>query len=246
MLHVGFVTLFPEMVLGACEHSILKRASERSLVRFRASNPRDFALDAHRTVDDRPYAGGPGMLMKPEPVAAAIRSLADDDAAIVVTDPTGEMFDQRMAGELSRRRSVVFVCGHYEGIDARVAAKLATHVLTIGDYVLTGGELAALVMADAVVRLVPGVLGDPASLQIDSHHDGLLSAPQFTRPSEWEGLQVPPELTQGDHGAAERWRRAQALQLTRTRRPDLLARAELEKRDVDLLSSFVRKEPGRP
>jgi len=240
VLRIDFVTLFPEMMLGAARHSMLKRAEDSGLVAFGAVDPRSFAADRHRTVDDTPFGGGPGMLMKPEPLDAAIRSILPQPAkgtAVVMPDPTGTPFTQNDAAELAGSGHVVFVCGHYEGIDERIADKWVTHRFSIGDYVLTGGELPALVMADAIVRLVPGVLGDAASLAIDSHADGLLSAPQYTRPDVWEGLEVPTVLRSGDHGAIAKWKRRQALLATRQRRPDLFARANLAKSDLDLLQS---------
>lgn len=234
------MTLFPEMVLGAVRHSMLRRAEESGLVAFHAVDPRSFATDRHRTVDDTPYGGGPGMLMKPEPLDAAIRSILPHPgtgAAVVMPDPTGTTFTQSDAAYLAKTGHVVFVCGHYEGIDERIAQKWITHRFSIGDYVLTGGELPALVIADAIVRLVPGVLGDAASLEIDSHAEGLLSAPQYTRPEVWEGLEVPAILRSGDHGAIAKWKRREALLATRERRPDLFARANLAKSDLDLLQS---------
>ncbi len=238
VVRIDFVTLFPEMVLGACRYSILQRAAEAGTVQFRSANPRDFAADPHRTVDDSPYGGGPGMLMKPDVAAAAIRSLEPGpEAAIVLCDPTGTSFTQSAAVELALCKQIVFLCGHYEGIDDRIRQRFATHVYSIGDYVLTGGELPALVMADAVVRLIPGVLGSAESLAIDAHAGGLLSAPQFTRPESWEGLEVPEVLRGGHHGEAARWKRRASLRLTRANRPDLFARARLEKGDADMLSS---------
>lgn len=237
MLRVQFVTLFPEMVLHAVGHSMLRRASEAGLVSFEAANPRSFATDRHRTVDDKPFAGGPGMLLKAEPVAQAIESLGAEGAAVVFAEPTGPRFEQRHAHELAEVPRVIFVCGHYEGIDERVRERFATHTFSLGDFVLTGGELAALTMADAVVRLVPGVLGSEESLSIDSHADGLLSAPQYTRPERWRDLEVPSVLLSGDHQAVSKWKRRAALRLTRERRPDLFCRAALEKGDLDLLSS---------
>jgi tRNA (guanine37-N1)-methyltransferase len=238
MLRIDFVTLFPEMVLGAVGHSILRRASESEIVQFGAVNPREFTHDNHRTVDDSPFGGGPGMLMKCEPVAAAIDSLfPDENTAVVMTDPTGIPFTQAVAHELASRNRVIFLCGHYEGIDDRIRRLYATHTVSIGDFVLTGGELPALVMADAVVRLLPGSLGCSGSLDADSHSDGLLSAPQFTRPETFKGEAVPDVLRSGDHGAIDNWRRRQALELTRKNRPDLFWHAPLTKQDVTLLSS---------
>ncbi|MBX3119511.1 MAG: tRNA (guanosine(37)-N1)-methyltransferase TrmD [Fimbriimonadaceae bacterium] len=246
MLRIDFVTLFPEMVLDAVGHSILRRAVDAGKVGFGAANPRDFTEDKHRTVDDKPFGGGPGMLMMPEPVSRAIESLQPGpSAAIVMTDPTGETFQQKHAVELSQKEQVIFLCGHYEGIDDRIRQKYATHVFSIGDFVLTGGELPALVMADAITRLLPGVLGDSDSLTIDSHSDGLLSAPQYTKPAEWNGMAVPDVLRSGDHAAIERFKREQALKLTRDRRPDLFCRARLDKKDVDMLSFNARREADR-
>lgn len=235
-MRVAFVSLFPEMVLGALSHGVLGRAAKRGLVRYEAADPRDFVYDRHRTVDDRPFGGSDGMLIKAEPVLAAVRWLRPaEGAAVVLTDPTGDRFDQRAAEELASRPELVFVCGRYEGIDDRARRILATHTFSLGDFVLTCGEIPALAMADAVVRLLPGVVGSEGSLRQDSHQGGLLSAPQFTRPREVEGMPVPEELLSGDHQAAQRWQREQALRLTRERRPDLFCRARLEKADLDLL-----------
>lgn len=236
-MRVAFVTLFPEMVRQALGHSMMARAKAAGHVRFDTANPRDFATDKHRTVDGSSYGGGPGMVMMAQPVSDALASLMPSPgAAVVVTDPAGELFTQSHAEDLSQYQDVVLICGHYEGVDERVRLKLATHCLTIGDYVLTGGELPALVMADAIVRLREGVLGDPESHQDDSHSSGgLLGFPLYTKPATWEGLEVPPVLTSGDHGAVARWRRQQQLRRTRENRPDLFARADLLPGDIDLL-----------
>lgn len=240
MLRIDFVTLFPEMVLGALEHSIPSRAAKAGLVEFCATNPRDFTFDNHKTVDDNPYGGGPGMLMKVEPISRAMASLelGDRPTAVVLTDPTGELFTQAHAREFSSLERLVFLCGHYEGFDHRIEEMYATHSLSIGDYVLTGGELPALVMADAAVRLIPGALGSPESLTIDSFEDGLLSAPQYTRPEEFEGRRVPPVLLSGNHAEIRKWKRKEALRLTRERRPDLFGMVELSKEDRKLLSQL--------
>lgn len=236
MLRIDFITLFPEMVLDAVSHSILRRATETKLVAFAATDPRTFTHDKHRTVDDSTFGGGPGMLMKCEPLAAAIESLnPDKDTAIVMTDPTGVPFTQTIAQELSKKNRVIFLCGHYEGIDDRIRKLYATHTVSIGDFVLTGGELPALVMSDAIVRLLPGALGSSESLTADSHSDGLLSAPQFTRPETFANESVPEVLRSGDHGAVDKWRRKQSLEITRKNRPDLFWRAELVSGDVKLL-----------
>ncbi len=245
MLRVDFVTLFPGMVLGASEHSILKRAQSAGLVQFGAVNPRDFTNDKHRTVDDTPFGGGPGMLLKPEPIDAALASIVDRETSIVIMpDPTGPLLSQPAILDLSKSPHIVLLCGHYEGIDERVCQKWVTHRFSIGDYVLTGGELPALVIVDAIVRTLPGVLGSSESLAIDSHSDGLLSAPQYTRPEVWEGQSIPEVLKSGDHGAIARWKRQQGLILTRQMRPDLFAHATLAKSDLDLLKSSFPPRTG--
>ncbi|MCH8274711.1 MAG: tRNA (guanosine(37)-N1)-methyltransferase TrmD [Armatimonadetes bacterium] len=241
-MRIDFVTLFPETVLSAVRFSILKRAEENSLVAFGTANPRDFATDRHRTVDDEPYGGGPGMVMKAETTAAAIEAVvsrqppvAGRQSFIIFPDPAGELFRQADAAELSRKDHLVFVCGHYEGIDERVVEKYADRRYSLGDYVLSGGELAAAVMADAVVRLLPGAVGAPESLEEDAFADGLLTYPQYTRPEVWEGRRAPEVLLSGDHARVADWRRRQRLLATRERRPDLFARADLSTGDLDLL-----------
>lgn len=236
MLRVGFVTLFPEMVLGALSHSMMGRAVDAGLVEFVASNPRDFASDPHRSVDDTSYGGGPGMVMMAPLIAAALDALnPSQNAAVVLCDAAGEKFDQRAANQLSQKEEIVFLCGHYEGVDERVRTKLATHSYSVGDFVLTGGELPALLMADATVRLLPGVLGDPQSHQDDSFEGGLLGFPLYTRPDEFMGERVPDVLKSGDHGAIAAWRRTQQLSRTRQHRPDLFATASLTDADLKLI-----------
>jgi tRNA (guanine37-N1)-methyltransferase len=235
-VRIDFVSLFPEIILHGLRHGVVGRAEANGRLHLRGVNPRDFCYDLHRKVDDRPFGGEPGMLIKAEPIALAIESLFPDgigDAAIVSTDPTGLTFDQSAAQSLARLDRVVFVCGHYEGIDQRVLDRFVTHSFSIGDYILTGGELPAMVMADAISRLLPGVLGDAQSLEADSHTDGLLSAPNFTRPSEWRGIAVPEVLLGGDHAKIAQWRREFAVQSTARRRPDLLRKAKLTKKELD-------------
>lgn len=242
MLRIDFLTLFPEMVLGACRHSILNRAEADGKVQFDAVNPRDFTYDRHGKVDQAPYGGASGMLISVEPVHLALSSIgiireSDETVAVVLTDPTGTTFTQSDAQELAQKDRVVFLCGHYEGFDDRVRELFATHVYSIGDYVLTGGELPSLVMADAIVRLLPGALGSEGSLHQDSHSDGLLSAPNFTRPESYLGLEVPEVLTSGDHKKIAKWKRLQSLKITQKNRPDLLKQADLDKDDLNMLSS---------
>ena len=237
-MRIGFVTLFPAMVQEALGHSMMQRAQSRGLIEFAAANPRGFSYDRHHKVDDTPYGGAPGMLIRADPTALALESLIQTEhPEVILTAPTGRPFTQIEARDLSTKKEVIFLCGHYEGFDHRVEQALATRVYSIGDYVLTNGELPALVMADAIARLLPGVLGAEASLDADSHSDGLLSAPNYTRPEEWRGLPIPEILKSGDHKKIARWQREQALKLTRDHRPDLLARAPLEKSDLDMLSS---------
>jgi len=237
-VRIDFITLFPEQVLGAVRHSILARAEQAGVITFHAVNPRDFTTDRHRTVDDSPYGGGPGMVMLAEPIHQALLSvgLTPGTCPVLMPDPTGVLFNQGHAVSWAREDRLAIVCGHYEGIDDRLRQLWGAVPVSIGDFVLTGGELPAAIIADAVCRNVPGVLGSAESLEIDSFGDGLLSSPQYTRPEEWEGLSVPPVLLTGDHGAVDRFRRREALHATKLRRPDLFARAKLSRRDLDLLS----------
>jgi tRNA (guanine37-N1)-methyltransferase len=236
-MRIDFVTLFPEQILGALAHSVIARGVSAGVIEFHTVNPRDFTEDRHRTVDDSPFGGGPGMVMMAEPIHRALLSLGltPGEATVVMPDPAGFLFTQGRAVSLAVLERVVFVCGHYEGIDDRVRAHWGAIPLRLGDFVLTGGELPAAVMADAICRHVPGVLGSAESLSIDSFGDGLLSAPQFTRPEVWEGHSVPAVLLSGDHGAVDASRRLESLRMTRERRPDLFARAMLGKRDLRLL-----------
>jgi len=234
-MKIDFVTLFPEQVLPGLRHSMLARAETTGLVQFGAVNPRDFAHDKHKTVDDRPFGGGPGMVMKPEPLDEALESIRAKGARVVFPDPCGYRFEDKHARAWASDEHIVFVCGHYEGIDHRLVEKWATDRVSLGDFVLTGGELAAMVMADAVVRQIPGVLGDQTSLEEDSHASGLLSYPQYTGPRTWEGRDIPEVLLSGDHAKIAAWRRKQALLVTRELRPDLFMAAELTSKDLDLL-----------
>jgi tRNA (guanine37-N1)-methyltransferase len=243
MLRIDFLTLFPEIVNSTLSHSIMKRAVQSGAVRFETTNPRDYCYDSHLKVDDVPYGGEPGMLIKAEPMALALEAIGacprtrDHSVAVISTDPTGVRFDQQMARDFASLSRLVFLCGHYEGIDHRLTQRFCTHSVSIGDFVLTNGELPALAMADAVVRLLKGVLGSESSLEADSHSDGLLSAPNYTRPEIWRGEPIPEILKSGNHEAIRRWRRNQALKATKLYRPDLLARAKLDKRDLNVLSS---------
>ena len=241
-MRVDVVTIFPEMITRALDFSIMARAREAGAVEFGVHNPRDWATDRHRMVDDAPYGGGAGMVLKPEPMTACIEAVAGPSAAVVLMTPQGEPFDQPMARRLAEAAQMVIICGHYEGLDERVRDSLVTHEISIGDYVLTGGELAALVMIDAVVRLLPGVLGNETSAAEDSFERGLLEHPHYTRPREFRGMRVPDTLVEGDHAQVRRWRRKMSLARTLRRRPDLLARAELTDEDRELLAEIAADE----
>jgi len=234
-MRIDFITLFPDALLSAIRHGVIERAEKEKLVAFRAINPRDFATDKYKSVDDEPYGGGPGMVLKADVLSAALKSILQSDSFVIVTDPNGVLFKHNHADELSRKNHLIFVCGHYEGIDERFIEKYANARFSIGDFVVTGGELPAALMANAITRLLPGVIGSPESLFEDAFYDGLLTYPQYTRPEEWEGQKVPHVLLSGDHQAIARWRRQQRLLLTRKHRPDLFARAPLSKNDLDLL-----------
>jgi tRNA (guanine37-N1)-methyltransferase len=221
-MDIDILTLFPRIFEGPLDESILKRARDRGLVRVRVHNLRDFTHDKHRIVDDKPYGGAPGMLMKPEPIFEAVEKLRRDDTCVVLMTPQGTPFTQQRARGFAGKPHLLIICGHYEGVDERVREALVHEEVSIGDYVLTNGALAAAVLVDAVVRLVPGVLGDEQSAADDSFAGGLLEGPQYTRPPEFRGMRVPDVLVSGDHGAIAKWRAEQAKKRTLERRPDLL------------------------
>jgi tRNA (guanine37-N1)-methyltransferase len=222
---IQVVTIFPEY-LAPLRQSLLGKAAERGLVTVAVHDLRSWTDDVHRTVDDSPYGGGPGMVMRPEPWGRALDDVRPQGTRLVVPTPAGERFTQAMAAQWAAEPGLVFACGRYEGIDQRVADWAAdagpVSEVSIGDYVLAGGESAVLVMVEAVTRLLPGVVGNRESVEFDSHADGLLEGPSYTRPASWRGLEVPPVLLSGDHAAIARWRREQSLRRTATRRPDLL------------------------
>lgn len=210
------------MCHGLLEGSILKRAQDKGLAELEAVDLRQWAVDKHRTTDDTPYGGGPGMVMKVEPIYRALEELRTPETKVVLMTPQGRPFQQRIAEEYSQASHVIMICGHYEGVDQRVADHLVDDEISIGDYVLTNGALAALVVTDAIVRLIPGVLGDADSAVQDSFSTGVLDHPHYTRPEVFNGWSVPDVLMSGNHAAIEKWRRQRALDLTRERRPDLL------------------------
>ena len=225
MVRFTVITLFPGMFDSPLAHSILKRAREKKLIDIGFVDPRDFTSDKHRTVDDTPYGGGQGMVMKPEPLVAAIEAAKNDlkRPRVILLSPQGKLFDQAEAARLSREEEIVLVCGRYEGIDERVKA-FVDEEISVGDYTLSGGELPALVVIDAVTRLIPGVLGNAQSSEDDSFSNGLLEYPQYTRPEEFRGMKVPEVLVSGDHEKIRRWRNEASVALTRERRPDMLAK----------------------
>ena len=222
------LTLFPDMIMSGLDTSILKRAMERGIIRAEAVNIRDYTLDKHQKVDDYPYGGGAGMLMQAQPVydctmavLSDIKKRSDTPTRVIYVTPQGKVFDQSMAEELAGEEELVFLCGHYEGIDERVLEEVVTDYVSIGDYVLTGGELPAMVIIDAISRLVPGVLNNDESAMTESFDQGLLEYPQYSRPGIWHGKEVPPILLSGDHKKVEEWRREQSILRTKERRPDL-------------------------
>ncbi len=248
-MRITVLTLFPAILAGFLGESILKRAIESGLLRVGVRNIRDYAQDRHRVADDYSYGGGPGMLMKPEPLFAAMEAARaiEEPAWVVLTTPQGRPFTQTVAAELARRPHLVLVCGHYEGVDERFRRHGVDDEISIGDYVLTGGEPAAAVIIDAVARLLPGVLGDPSASQTDSFAQGLLEYPQYTRPPEFRGWRVPPVLLSGDHQAIARWRRRQAILRTLQRRPGLLDGAGLSPEEIaDALAAQDEDEPPPP
>ncbi|MBI4181115.1 MAG: tRNA (guanosine(37)-N1)-methyltransferase TrmD [Chloroflexi bacterium] len=232
-MQIEILTLFPEMFPGLLSSSILKRAIERELVEVNIHNIRDYTHNKHHTVDDTPYGGGAGMLLKPEPIFEAVETIKSGlspeecPLPVILLTPQGRLFSQKIALELTRYRRLILICGHYEGIDERVAEHLVTDEISIGDYVLSGGELAAMVVTDAVVRLVPGVLGSEASAADDSHTTGLLEYPQYTRPPVYRDWAVPEVLLSGNHAQVAKWRQQQAITRTLERRPELLIKANL-------------------
>ena len=238
MMRFHVMTLFPEMVENAMEVSITGRAITKGLLTLEAVNIRDYAFNKHQKVDDYTYGGGAGMLMQAEPVYLAYEAIAKRTAKrprVVYLTPQGQVFNQAMAREMAQEEDLVFLCGHYEGIDERVLEEIVTDYVSIGDYVLTGGELPAMVMVDTISRLVPGVLHNDVSAEFESFQDNLLEYPQYSRPEEWHGKKVPPVLLSGHHANIEKWRREQSLLRTRQRRPDLLEDANLSKTDLKFL-----------
>ena len=241
---IDILTIFPGMVAGPITESIIGKAIDRKLIDIRVINIRDYAADPHRTTDDRPFGGGSGMVMKPEPLVAAIGNVREYDPAarVILLSPQGRLFGQGIALELSRLNHICLVCGRYEGVDERIRNHYVEDEISIGDYVLTGGEVPALVIVDAVARLLPGVLGSNESLSEESFINGLLEYPHYTRPEIFGDHRVPDILLSGNHGAIRRWRRQQALIRTWQRRPDLLEKSQLSREDEELLAEAIGKD----
>ena len=269
-MNFHILTLFPDMVMDGLNTSIIGRAVNAGLLSIEAVNIRDYAFNKHQSVDDYPYGGGAGMLMQAEPVYLAYKAVADKIASgqygageraaegelpeksapekrprVVYLSPQGDVFDQKMAEELAQEEDLILLCGHYEGIDERVLEEIVTDYVSIGDYVLTGGELPAMVMVDAISRLVPGVLHNDVSAEFESFQDNLLEYPQYSRPEEWHGKKVPPVLLSGHHANIEKWRREQSILRTYERRPDLFEKCELTEKEQKWLEEELQKEAER-
>jgi len=241
-MRIDIVTLFPGMITPVLAESMVGRAQTRGLVDIRVVNLRDYAGGRHRVTDDYQFGGGGGMVLKPEPLFAAVEALRTPGARVVLMDPRGRTFTHEVAAALARESHLILLAGRYEGVDARVGEEVADDAISIGDYVVTGGELPALVVTDAVARLLPGVLGAEGAAERESFADGLLEPPQYTRPEEYRGARVPAVLLSGDHARIARWRRVQAIWLTWRERPDLLATARLTPEERKLVERFERGE----
>ncbi|MEA3485103.1 MAG: tRNA (guanosine(37)-N1)-methyltransferase TrmD [Candidatus Aerophobetes bacterium] len=240
-MRVDIITLFPSMFEGPFEESMIKRAREKGILNIYVHNLRQFTHDKHRTVDDVPFGGGSGMVMKPEPIFEAVEKIKKEAISpmrVILLSPQGVAFNQEKAKELSREKSLILLCGHYEGVDERVKGHLVDEELSLGDYVLTGGELAAMVVVDAVARMLPGVLGCEESAKEDSFYHGFLDYPHYTRPMEFKRWKVPKVLLSGNHQKIRRWRRKKMLEMTLKKRPDLLEETKLVEEDKELLSEI--------
>jgi len=245
-MKIDVFTLFPQMIQHYTDESIIKRAQDAELVSIKAHNIRDFARDKHRVTDEPPYGGGGGMILKPAPIFEGVESVtAEANAPIILLTPQGRVFNQQIAQELAQYNHLVFLCGRYEGVDERVRQHLVTDEISIGDYVLTGGELGALIVIDAVTRLIPGALGAEGAAETDSHATGLLEGPHYTRPETFRGHTVPDVLKSGHNANIERWRREQSLRRTWQRRPEMLLTAELSEEDRRFLAVLAREQMER-
>ena len=225
-LKLDIITIFPEIFFGPFDASIVKRARDKGLVEINVINLREFTSDKHRSVDDRPYGGGPGMVMTPEPIFKAVESVRTPNSKVLLMAPQGEVFKQKIAAELKDEQHLIFICGHFEGIDDRVRQGLVDREISIGDYILSNGNLAAMVIADAIIRLLPGALGCEQSAVLESFSEGLLEHPQYTRPLVFRDMEVPEVLLSGNHKKIEHWRHEQSLKLTKQKRPDLVEESQ--------------------
>jgi tRNA (guanine37-N1)-methyltransferase len=247
-MDIDIITLFPGMFDTITEYGITSRAVKKGLLAINCWNPRDYTVDRHRTVDDRPYGGGPGMVMKTGPLEKTLDDICRQhsiDRKVIYLSPQGQRFDHRMAKKFASLPGLIFLSGRYEGIDDRFLVDRVDHEVSIGDFVLTGGELPAMIMIDAIARLIPGVLGNECSAEADSFADGLLDCPHFTRPETYNGQKVPEVLLSGDHAAIRRWRLKQSLGRTWLRRPELLEKVDLDDEQVNLLSEFKQEHESR-
>lgn len=245
MMKYHVLTLFPEIIEQGLSSSIIGRATEKGLLQVEAINIRDYSTNKHHKVDDYPYGGGAGMVMQAGPVYDAYEDLVQKlgkKPRVIYLTPQGKVFNQKMAEEFAKEEDLVFLCGHYEGIDERVLERIVTDYVSIGDYVLTGGELPSMVMIDCISRLVPGVLNNDVSADIESFHDNLLEYPQYTRPDTFLGMKVPDVLLSGNHGKIEQWRREQSIKRTLERRPDLLEDANLSKKELEYLKRLQQEK----
>lgn len=246
-MEITILTIFPEMFCSPFSESMIKKAQEKGIIRINLENIRDFANDKHKTVDDYSYGGGPGMVFKPEPVISAVDKIKQDKAKYhktktIITSPQGKIFNQEMAKKLSVFEHIIFVCGRYEGIDERIFQKLEAEAISIGDYVMTGGEFAVMVMVDVIIRMIPGVLGKQESMVNDSFYDGLLDYPHYTRPVNYKGYSVPEVLLSGNHKEIEKWRKKQSIIRTLKRRPDLLKNRKLSQEEIKIINDYQKED----
>lgn len=240
-MKIDILTLFPEMFSNFLEASIIGRAIDNNIVSINCINIRDFSKDKHKRVDDYPFGGGAGMVMRPEPIYDAISSVKDEKSKIIFLSPKGKTYNQEIANKLSLEKHIILLCGHYEGIDNRVIENYIDEEISIGDYVLTGGEVAAMTVVDSIVRLLPGVLNNQESFKDESHFDGLLEYPQYTRPRIFNDIEVPGVLLSGNHKEIDRWRRYESLKVTYERRPDLIESKSLDKEQHEMLRDIIEK-----
>ena len=251
-MEITILTIFPEMFTSPFSESIIKRAQEKEIVKINIIDIRNFTKDKHKSVDDYTYGGGPGMILKPDPIIEAVEDIQGKkkrrpvlDSKVVVTSAQGKLFDQKMAKKLSFQEKIIFICGRYEGIDERVSRMLNAEEISIGDYVMTGGEIPAMVIVDVVIRMLPGVLGKEESMINDSFYDGLLDYPHFTRPETYRGYKVPKILLSGDHKKIEYWRKKQSILRTMVRRPDLLINRNFSKKELEVIEDLKKDSEER-